>query len=70
MENKVKVSNTYQLGDQRVEVLLSNGKSFTVFVDEDTGSVRLLANDDIGQDFFPNKGLFVKVDYYGHPYED
>lgn len=63
------VKQAYEYGDVRAEVKLNDGRTLTVFVNPD-GTVRILTNDNIGQTLIPNEGYFIKVEHYGHPYED
>lgn len=71
----IKVENFSKCGNQRIEVLLSNGQSFTVFVDDKTGQVSLLSNSPhaISKSYTNAKGYpiyVVPVSLYGHPFED
>ncbi len=70
---KIRESNQY-LSDQRIEVTLTNGQSFTVMVDSETGKVSILSDSPhaIGFQLDNEKGLpqnVVAVNYYGYPSE-
>lgn len=61
-------SDTY--GVSRVDLRLTNGEEVALFLTED-GKINLCASKPMQHgEFISNKGTMIKVDYFGHPFED
>ena len=57
-------------GTSRVDLKLNNGKEVALFIEAD-GSMRICAtNPNNHAELINRMGNMVKIDYFGHPFED